>query len=327
MIQGVAKERYTLEGILEKVTEYDIFRHYIGSDFKLGEVMESPWESQNTPSFIVNEDTFMYFKDFSDDSCKGNVVEFLKRCHPGKNYDQILTAVVQDLGTEKMPSIRTPPKRKGPVLIQVTKRNFDTADLEYWKSFHQIRRDLEENDVYAIKSYRVNGQVYRIPAGELAYAYLLTKKNGDFCWKVYRPFAKTKLDKWKYSGPNDLIVGLENLKGPGKKLITKSMKDYLVMKKVFSRTAATQNESLQSINAEDLEYICSQGGAECRIDVYINFDSDEAGVRASQLLTAAHGFSHINVPKEYMPIKDFAEFGRVHGLTAIEKQLKLRGII
>lgn len=312
-----------MEGILEKVSEYDIYRHYIGHDFRLGDIIENPWESQNTPSFIVNEDTFMYFKDFSDDSCKGNLVEFLKRCHPGKNYDEILTAVAQDIGTDRMPSIRTPPKKKGPSLIQVTKRPFDTADLEYWKGFYQTRRDLEENDVYAIKSYRVNGNLIRIPPGEIAYAYLLMKKNGDFCWKVYRPFAKSKLDKWKYSGPNNLVVGLENLKGEGKKLITKSMKDYLVMRKVFSRTAATQNESLQSISAEDIEYICSEG--DCS-DVYINFDSDEAGLKASSIMTAFYGFSYINVPKQYMPIKDFAEFGRVHGLGAIEQQLKLKGI-
>jgi hypothetical protein len=326
MIQGTAKERHTLEDILSKVTEYDIFKYYIGGDFTLNDLIENPWESQNTPSFLVSDrTTHLTFRDFSDTSIKGNIVEFLKRCHPGKNYDEILTAVVQDLGTEKMPSIRTPPKRKGPSIIQVTKRSFDTADLEYWKSFHQTKRDLEDNEVYAVKSYRINGTLIKVPSSELAYAYLFTKSDGDFCWKLYRPYAKDKKDKWRYSGPNDLMVGLDNLTGPGKVLITKSLKDYLVIRKVWYRTAATQSEALESINEDNLLYICSNGGG-CS-NVYINFDSDAPGKKASNLITRAYGFSHINVPDEYMPIKDFAELGRVHGLGAIEQQLKLKGIL
>lgn len=327
MIQGTAKERHTLEGILLKVSEYDIFKHYIGGDFILNDLIENPWESQNTPSFLVSDRTgHLTFRDFSDTSIRGNLTEFLKRCHPGKNYDEILTAVVQDLGTERMPSIRTPPKRKGPALIQVTRKPFDEQDLSYWKLFYQTRRDLEGSDIYAIKSYRVNGTLFRIPAGEVAYAYLFTKSDGDFCWKIYRPFAKIRKDKWRYSGPNDLMYGLENLKQPGKAIITKSLKDYLVLRKVYGKVAGTQSEALESINERNQILLCESVGGECN-HIYINFDSDEPGKKASNLITAAYGFSHINVPDEYAPIKDFAEFGRVHGLGAIEQQLKLKYII
>lgn len=324
MISGRLKHNYTLEEILSHHTEYEIFRHYIG-DFKLGDAIENPWESQRTPSFVVNDKGgFLSFRDFSNEECKGNIVELLKRVHPGKKYWEILEAVAKDMGTGNMkrPNL-SPPKRRSPSFIQVTQKPFDTADLEYWKGYYQSKRDLEENDIYAVKSYRVNGTRYDIPSTELAYGYLQRDEEGEVMWKVYRPFAKNKKDKWRYSGKNTYIHGLENMKISGKGIIAKSVKDYLVFRKLIKKVCATSSESLDCFTTQNVEII-----NHCPPEwTYIAFDNDEAGRKARSRVCSAFGFSYIQTEDGMLPIKDFADMAKEKGLSALEQFLKLKNII
>lgn len=329
MLKGKVKRYYTLEQILQTSSEYDILRRYIGHDFNWGKHIESPFRRDDNPSFtITNSGGFTYFKDWADDGVEGNIVEFLKRVFPGKDYGDILSQVAEDMGTRFMEhsikrGVKEPPKRELAV-IQVTKRRFDTADLEYWKSYYQTSRDLEENDVYAVKSYRVNGNMQYLPVTEMCFGYLF-QHNGDYFWKIYRPFAADKKDKWRYSGPNDHIHGLGNIKGSGKAIITKSLKDYMVMRKLMNRVASTQSEAKECFNNATLNYLNSTVGDPK--DIFVNFDSDEPGVKASRNVSEAYGFNHVNVPKEWAPIKDFADLAKVHGLKCVENYLKHKNII
>lgn len=332
MIKGKVRKDYTLEEILECSSEYDIMRRYIGHDFKLGVPIESPFREDPTPSFsVTNRGGFLYFKDWGDDGCEGNLTEFLKKVFPNKSYGHILSQVAEDMGTRTLIHIASrgikSPQRREPTIIQVTKRRFDTADLEYWKQYHITRKELEGNDefeIVAIKNYRVNGKVIPLPITEMCFGYLF-KNDNDFFWKIYRPFAKDRKDKWRFSGPNDHILGLNNIRGRGKAIGTKSLKDYIVMRKFIERTLSTQSEASESFNDVTVSYIQSE--VVDMTDFFVNFDSDEPGIKASKALTHKFGFSHINVPNEYMPIKDFADLGKIHGLDAIEKQLILKNVI
>lgn len=322
MISGTLKKKYTLEGILEHYSEYDIFKYYIGH-FVIGEITSNPKENQRTPSFLVSDRSgHLMYMDFSDDSVKGNIVEFIKWMYPGKEYNDALESVVNDLGGANVVRTSSPPKRKGKAFIQVTQRAFDTADLEYWKGYYQTRRDLEENNVFAIKAYSVNGTRRVIPSTELAFGYLCWDNAGEAFWKIYRPLAD-KHHKWLYSGSNTFIHGLENMRLPGKGIITKSFKDYLVIKKIIERTCATQSESLDCFTKDSIGIICWQG----QDNNFLGYDNDEAGRKARKKVCQVHRFSYIHTPDDLLPVKDFADMARLKGLKAVEDYFKLNNII
>ena len=66
MINGKRKINLTPEAILDKISEYDIFRYYMPDhDWKLNKVTYSPFRTENNPSFVIgNKRGFISFIDF-----------------------------------------------------------------------------------------------------------------------------------------------------------------------------------------------------------------------------------------------------------------------
>ena len=68
----------TLDWILSKVTEYDIYAAYIGN-FKVGMIYNSPLRKDKTPSFgcyYSKKTKQLMFKDHGTGEC-GNVIKFV----------------------------------------------------------------------------------------------------------------------------------------------------------------------------------------------------------------------------------------------------------
>ena len=54
MIKGKRKIKLTPETILDKISEYDIFRYYMPDhSWKLNQVTYSPFRKENNPSFVI----------------------------------------------------------------------------------------------------------------------------------------------------------------------------------------------------------------------------------------------------------------------------------
>ena len=70
----------TPDRILEKVSEYDIFRYYMpNSNWKLNVVTFSPFRNENNPSFMIgNKHGRLTFIDFADTSKRGSCFNFVK---------------------------------------------------------------------------------------------------------------------------------------------------------------------------------------------------------------------------------------------------------
>jgi hypothetical protein len=62
-------------------------------------------------------------------------------------------------------------------------------------------------------------------------------------------------------------------------------------------------------------------------DVWINYDSDEAGVKNCTNITSEFGYKYINVPKNYLPVKDFADLYKEHGEEEVINVLKQKNLI
>jgi hypothetical protein len=332
MIQGKKRQELTVRAILDKISDYDIFRMYMpDKSWKLNQVTYSPFRKENNPSFLIgNRKGYISFIDFADTSLRGDCFTFVKLLYGFNNLYDALKMIDKDFGlgiigapTEEYKKIvaeyKQPEITKRNSLIQVVTRKFTNSELEYWNSYHQSVDDLRANNVYAIKKVFLNKQLFYTKETEMVFGYLY-----DGHWKIYRPYGDKK-NKWV---PNNVPItamdGKEDIINCNTAFINKSKKDYMVMKKVFPCSCAVQNEGLGCFSPENVEYLKANSDSQI-----LSFDSDVIGVQNSQQITKLFDFGYANVPRKYLKegIKDWADLARTHGMDAIKDYLIKKGLL
>jgi hypothetical protein len=334
MIKGERRVRLTPQAVLQKISEYDIFRMYMPDrTWKLNQVTLSPFRNEKNPSFLIgNKRGFLSFIDFADTSKRGDCFTFVKLLYNLQSMDDVLRMIDKDFGLGFLPGTNTEQYKiitkeykqpsdlgKRYSLIQVVTRKFTSEELEYWNQYHQSVDDLRANNVYAIKKLYLNKQLFPLKDTELRFGYLY-----DGHWKIYRPFADKK-SKWV---PNNVPIttmdGKEDIANCKVAFINKSKKDYMVMKKIFPCCCAVQNEGIGCFSDENVEYLKANSDRQI-----LSFDSDVTGVQNSQQITELFNFEYINVPRKYLSegIKDWADLVKAHGYGAIENYLKQKQLL
>lgn len=333
MIKGNKKIALTADAILEKISDYDIFRFYMpDKSWKLNHVAFSPFRRERNPSFLIsNRNGFISFIDFADTNLRGNCFHFVKMLFNLSTHDDVLKMIDKDFGlgilsgssTEQYKQMiseyKQPEAVKRTALIQAVTRKFTNRELEYWNQYHQSLDDLRANNVYAIKKVYLNKQLFYINDDELTFGYLY-----DGHWKIYRPFGDKK-NKWV---PNNVPIttmdGLADIAKCSIAFINKSKKDYMVMKKLFPCSCAVQNEGIACFSPENVEYLKANSDVQI-----LSFDSDVTGVQNSQQITKLFDFEYLNVPRTYLKegIKDWADLSRKYGMGAIEECLKKKELL
>lgn len=334
MIKGRKKLDLSPDSILNMISEYDIYKMYMPhQNWKINTVTYSPFRNEKHPSFIIGyRGGALRFIDFGDSSKKGGCFDFvimlfnlpslreallmidrdfdlgIMNASSTKNYERIVADYTQPTATSKRE-----------YFIQVKTRKFTHEELAYWNGYYQDIDDLKANNVYSIDTVYLNKQKFPIKDTELRFGYLY-----EGHWKIYRPFADKK-NKWMPNNvPITMMDGLQDIKDCDVAFINKSKKDYMVMKKVFPCCCAVQNEGIGCFSEENVEYIKENSDVQI-----LSFDSDETGVKNSQMITEKFGFEYCNVPRIYLDegIKDWADLARIHGLKTIEKYLIQRELI
>jgi hypothetical protein len=333
MIQGKKRVKLTPDSILDKISEYDIYKFYMPhQNWKINVVTYSPFRNEKNPSFIIGyRGGALRYCDFGDSSKKGGCFNFvmmlfnvslndallmidrdfdlgIMNASSTKNYERIISDYAQPTATSKRE-----------YFIQVKTRKFTNEELAYWNGYYQDIDDLRANNVYSIDTVYLNKQKFPIKDTELRFGYLY-----EGYWKIYRPFADKK-NKWMPNNvPITMMDGLDDITDCDVAFINKSKKDYMVMKKVFPCCCAVQNEGMGCFSEENVDFI--KENSERQI---LSFDSDETGVKNSQLITEKFGFEYCNVPRIYLDegIKDWADLARIHGLKTIEKYLTQKELI
>jgi len=334
MIQGDIKVRLTPQAVLNKISEYDIFRYYMpDKNWKLNQATFSPFRSENNPSFVIgNKRGTLSFIDFADTSKRGDCFTFVKMLYNLGSIDEVLRMIDKDFGLGFLPGTSTDryktiqkeykqPEDLGKrySLIQVVTRKFTQEELAYWNEYYQSLDDLRANSVYSIKDLYLNRKKFPLKDTELRFGYLY-----DGHWKIYRPFGDKK-SKWV---PNNVPIttmdGKEDIKNCRVAFINKSKKDYMVMKKVFPCCCAVQNEGVACFSDENVEYLKANSDRQI-----LSFDADDVGVRNSQMITKLFDFEYANVPRKYLSegIKDWADLAKEHGLRAIISYLNEKKLL
>ena len=304
----------TLDYILSKVTEYDIYAHYLGQ-FKVGAIYNSPFRKDKNPSFGIyysKRTRQLLFKDHGNGEC-GNVVKFVSLLKGITNYNDILSDIVDQLkitpdtkldsSKQYIPSSET--------VIGIVRQNFTSVDTNYWSQFHISLPTLKKYDVSSIKYYLCNGIVKGIYKNDNPmYAY---KVYNNF--KIYRPLGD-KYTKWRNNLTEYDIQGFKQLPKKGDILfITKSLKDVMCLYEMGIPAISPSSEStfIPDDILEDLKKRFKR--------IIILFDRDQAGCRNTIKLRNKYHLNALFLNKKF-EAKDISDAIKRNGFNVIKEWLE-----
>lgn len=303
----------TLEYILSKVTEYDIYAHYLGQ-FKVGMIYNSPFRKDKNPSFGIfysKRTKQLLFKDHGTGEC-GNVIKFVQLYTGKTNYNDILQDIVTKLNitanTKLDSSKQYIPSQE--TVIGVVRQEFTDVDTNYWSQFHISTKTLKKFNVNSIKYYLCNGVVKGIYKPENPmYAY---KVYNNF--KVYRPLGD-KYTKWRNNLTEYDVQGYEQLPKKGDIcVITKSLKDVMCLYEMGIPAISPSSEStwLPDTVLEDILKRFKR--------VLICFDRDGPGMRNLRKISLKTGLNGLIMKKSFKA-KDISDAIKANGFEKVKEYI------
>lgn len=306
-------DNITLDWILSKVTEYDIYAKYIGQ-FKVGMIYNSPFRKDKNPSFGIyysKRTKQLLFKDHGTGEC-GNVIKFVSLFTGKTEYNDILSDIVDKLNITNNTKLVSSKQYIPPTetVIGVVRQGFTDVDINYWKQFNISINTLKKFNVNSIKYYLCNGIVKGTYKRENPmYAY---KVYNNF--KIYRPLAD-KYTKWRNNLTDYDIQGYEQLPQKGDILfITKSMKDVMCLHEMGYPAVSPSSEST-FLPKDVLEQLKTRFKR-----IIILFDRDAAGVKRSRKLSRETGLEAMFINKKFKA-KDVSDAVKANSFEEIKNWL------
>lgn len=306
-------DNITLDWILSKVTEYDIYAKYIGQ-FKVGMIYNSPFRKDKNPSFGIyysKRTKQLLFKDHGTGEC-GNVIKFVSLFTGKTEYNDILSDIVDKLNITNNTKLVSSKQYIQPTetVIGVVRQEFTDVDINYWKQFNISINTLKKFNVNSIKYYLCNGIVKSTYKRENPiYAY---KVYNNF--KIYRPLAD-KYTKWRNNLTDYDIQGYEQLPQKGDILfITKSMKDVMCLHEMGYPAVSPSSEST-FLPKDVLEQLKTRFKR-----IIILFDRDTAGVKRSRKLSRETGLEAMFINKKFKA-KDVSDAVKANSFEEIKNWL------
>lgn len=306
-------DNITLDWILSKVTEYDIYAKYIGQ-FKVGMIYNSPFRKDKNPSFGIyysKRTKQLLFKDHGTGEC-GNVIKFVSLFTGKTEYNDILSDIVDNLNITNNTKLVSSKQYIPPTetVIGVVRQEFTDVDINYWKQFNISINTLKKFNVNSIKYYLCNGIVKGTYKRENPmYAY---KVYNNF--KIYRPLAD-KYTKWRNNLTDYDIQGYEQLPQKGDILfITKSMKDIMCLHEMGYPAVSPSSEST-FLPKDVLEQLKTRFKR-----IIILFDRDTSGVKRSRKLSRETGLEAMFINKKFKA-KDVSDAVKANSFEEIKNWL------
>lgn len=311
MYDTLKLEEPTFDNIIKHVSEYDIYRHYIGKTFVVGKAMNSPLRKDENPSFGIFtslEDKKLLFKDFATGEA-GDCIKFVSIL-TGTTYKQALKKVFNDLVLNKniiqdftkRESAKTQ-ERSGAV-IDIKRRPFNEFDKAYWTIKYGITEaELLEGNIYPISHYWLNGKLFKVGDKHEDITYAI--KTFDR-YKIYRPLQNKKF-KFISNATSYDLYGYESLPENGDRIIiTKSAKDVLVLKKYDLIAVSSQGEGhkIPDVIISDLK-------ARFKEVVFL-YDNDKTGLKNALELAKKTHSKFVYIPTFYKT-KDVSDLLETYG--------------
>lgn len=303
----------TLDWILSRVTEYDIYAHYLGQ-FKVGMIYNSPFRKDKNPSFGIfysKRTKQLLFKDHGTGDC-GNVIKFVSLYTGITNYNDILLDIVNKLKITSDTKLVSSKQyiASTETVIGVVRQDFTAEDINYWSQFNIHIDTLKKFNVNSIKYYLCNGIVKGIYKKENPmYAY---KVYNNF--KIYRPLAD-KYTKWRNNLGQYDIQGFKQLpKTDNLLIITKSLKDVMCLYEMGISAISPASEST-FIPDDVLNNLKKRFK-----HILICFDRDTSGIKYLRKISLKTGLKPLLVHKKWNA-KDISDAIKLNGFENIKNWL------
>ena len=306
------KEPLTLDYILSKVSEYDIYAHYLGK-FKPGLIYNSPFRKDSNPSFGVflsKRTGKLLFKDHGSGVC-GDIIKFVRELTGITNYNDVLQEIVNRLKiTNKTVLKSTKPIESKETIIGIVRQPFTEKDKQYWATFNISIPTLEKFNVNSIKYYLCNGIVKGIYKEENPmYAY---KVYNNF--KIYKPLGD-KFTKWRNNLTEyDIQCYAQFPKKGNLLIITKSLKDVMVLHEMgyFAVSPSSESTFIPETVLNDLKKRFKH--------ILLCFDRDVPGVTNMRKVSLKTGLNGFLVHKS-LKSKDISDAVKNNGFDVVKNWL------
>ena len=304
----------TRQDILDKISDYDIYKHYVG-DFKIGSIYRSPLREDKNPSFGMFVDIKtgdLLYKDLASGDC-GDFVKFVQKLKGLPSYKDAIIEISKDMNIDGIRTVLSTIRERvvKNVKISVVRRKFNDVDIEFWKQFGISLSTLEKYQVNAIQKYISDNVVKAMYTSDCPmYSYKVFDK-----FKIYRPLAP-KVNKWRGNLSALDIQGFEQLPQTGDLLvITKSLKDVMTLHDLGYNAIAPASESvlIPEIVVNNVKKRFKR--------IIIFYDRDKTGIEFTRKLTRKYNLDFFIINKRYKT-KDISDFVKNFGSKEASELIK-----
>ena len=289
-------EILNIENILKKVTEYDIFKYYIGEFDDPGKKFCSEIRADKNPSCSIK--IMISGKAIYRDWATGETYDCFKYIQQkyGLTLYECLKVISNDFNLglhsgevekNKTMSIIGEHLRKQPKVsdtkLRIVSIPFTNNGRSYWDSYGISEGILNLYNVKQISHYYINISLITIPKRDIAFSYAF----GNYKYKILRPF-NTEW-KWVTNANASIIQGYNQLPDYGKFLfITKALKDVMVLNSLGFNAIAPQSENtIISLDA-------IAGLIQLWDQIIIYYDNDLPGISAAKAHSELYKIRYIH---------------------------------
>jgi len=289
------------EVILEKLSEYDIFRHYISGFKEIGARFRSEIRDDNVPSAVIYVwKGRLWYKDHGHPDHSFSCLRYVQhkfQC----DWVTTLRMIDSDFnlnlahskGTVKIGEGKRYEKRDFTEKITIIKkrsRGWMQADADFWRQFYIGKDILVKFGVEPISHYWIN--TLRFNCETITYAYPFGTR-----FKIYAPLSKEA--KWSSNVSSKDIQGWTQLPATGDIVIlTSSLKDIMTLLAVGYNSVALQTE--MQIPPENLIAQLKERFKEVLVLYDNDFDKEtNPGQMMASRICEKYNLVNICIPSEY----------------------------
>lgn len=321
--------KLTKDYILSKISEEQIFEHYLGIKVQFDTLLIAPSvirsrDHRPTCSFYYSSNGKLRFRDFAGyfwgDAF--DIVAFINRLNSRdkKDFGIILDIIARDFRLHKYEGkieiasgstydVRDTnfkvaiPKKK--IKFEIKKREWNQLDARFWIQGNITKRILDRYEIHPAQYIWKNGDlVYTYNTKDPAYVYAF----GDGNFKIYFPYRKD----WRFLSNCSVLQGFKQIMPDRIGIITKSYKDVASLASFNLQAVAPSSETTLITKDEwfTLKNTCEHW--------FSLMDYDRTGIIMAKKLRKEYGIHPLffakdkykSLAKNYIDfgVKDFFEF-------------------
>lgn len=321
-------KQLTASELYKQVNQEDIYSYYLGEKINPDKLVSCCFHKDTNPSLGFYKTKYGNIR-YNCFSCgeQGGAIEFVMKIRDLK-YPQALRQIQDDLGyfkalesiniTNRINTFKIKESASERLKIIPIERPFNVNDSNLWSKFGLELIDLYNGGIVACSAVYYESK----DQGVKVFCYD-TKSNPVYCikiskgiYKIYRPLNPSKFGKWFANTGSEDLQGLSLLsENRSLLIITSSMKDVLVLKKLGYEAVAPSGEGVRIPN-KIMDYLIATSNK----IIYFN-DADNAGYKYTFKLSKETGLDYIFIPK-YYNVKDISDFVKEYNIKEASKLMK-----